>query len=326
MSAVGQSWEELQFFLKRGVKTPALRKDAALEQIHWATTRRGDWPEMRVFAFDHRSQLEAMADAAGVSPPHIGYFKTLCLKAALQVAGGKPGYGILCDRRLGRDALYQAAGTGLWIGRPTEWPGSRPLELEPELGPDCGGLNEWPLEHVVKCLCFCHPGDEAELWAQQKETVHRLFTAARRNRLEFLLEVIPSKAGPVTDDTTGQVIQRFYDIGVYPDWWKLEPFKTDAAWANACDAITRNDPHTRGIVVLGLDAPAEELFDSFALAARHELVKGFAVGRTIFGAAARAWLAGEIKDDDAIAQMAANYTDLCRVWDQARAHAKETAT
>jgi len=23
--------------------------------------------------------------------------------------------------------------------------------------------------------------------------------------------------------------------------------------------------------------------------------------------------------------MAANYTDLCRVWDQARAHAKETA-
>ncbi len=319
------SWEELQFFLKRGVKTPALRKDAELEQIHWATNRRGDWPDMRVFAFDHRSQLEAMADEAGVSPPHIGYFKTLCLKAALQVAGGKPGHGILCDRRLGRDALYQAAGTGLWIGRPTEWPGSRPLELEPELGADCGGLNEWPLEHVVKCLCFCHPDDDGKLWAQQEETVHRLFTAARRNRLEFLLEVIPSKAGPVDNDTTAKVIQRFYDKGVYPDWWKLEPFKTGDAWTEACDAITSNDPHTRGIVVLGLDAPAEELFDSFALAARHDLVKGFAVGRTIFGAAARAWLKGEIKDDEAVAQMAANYTDLCRVWDQARAHAKETA-
>ncbi|MEC6999938.1 DUF2090 domain-containing protein [Brucella abortus] len=38
--------------------------------------------------------------------------------------------------------------------------------------------------------------------------------------------------------------------------------KTKAAWANACDAITRNDPHTRGIVVLGLDAPAEELEQS----------------------------------------------------------------
>ncbi|MDJ0824080.1 MAG: 5-dehydro-2-deoxygluconokinase [Rhodobacter sp.] len=318
------SWDELQFFLDRGVKTPALRKDAELEQIHWATTRRGDWPELRVFAFDHRSQLEAMCDAAGVSHPHIGHFKTLCLRAALQVAGGRPGYGVLCDRRHGRQALYQAAGTGLWIGRPTEWPGSRPLELEPELGPDCGGLNEWPLEQVVKCLCFAHPVDDAALWARQIETVHRLFTAARRNRLEFLLEVIPSKAGAVGDDTTAQVIERFYQAGVFPDWWKLEPFKTDTAWAKACAAITRHDPHTRGIVVLGLDAPADELAASFALAARHDLVKGFAVGRTIFGATARAWLAGEIKDDAAIAQMAAKFQDLCRVWDAARANVQET--
>ena len=63
--------------------------------------------------------------------------------------------------------------------------------------------------------------------------------------------------------------------------------KTDAAWANACAAITRNDPHTRGIVVLGLEAPTDELAASFAVAARHDLVKGFAVGRTIFADAAR---------------------------------------
>ena len=37
--------------------------------------------------------------------------------------------------------------------------------------------------------------------------------------------------------------------------------------ANACAAITHNDPHTRGIVVLGLEAPTEELAASFAVAA-----------------------------------------------------------
>ena len=37
---------------------------------------------------------------------------------------------------------------------------------------------------------------------------------------------------------------------------------------------SRNDPHTRGVVVLGLDAPAEALAASLALAARHELVRG----------------------------------------------------
>ncbi|PHR93118.1 MAG: 5-dehydro-2-deoxygluconokinase [Blastopirellula sp.] len=313
------SWDELNFFLNREIKTPSLRKDTELEQIHWSTNRMGDWPDMRIFAFDHRLQFEEMQ---GATKDKIGTFKSLCLSAVMQVAQGRPGHGLLCDSRLGRDALYRAAGQGLWIGHPVEWPGSRPLTLEPEIGMDFGGLNEWPLQHVVKCLVFCHPDDDAETWAKQEATVLQLFQACRRNRLEFLLEVIPSKVGPIDDHTTPHLIQRFYDLGVYPDWWKLEPFKTDQAWQNTVDAITRNDPNTRGIVVLGLDAPAGELFESFALAARHDLVKGFAVGRTIFGDAARDWMEGKITDRDAVYQIAKNYQDLCAVWDRARSSAK----
>ncbi len=309
------SWEELQFFLKRGVTTPALRHDTALEQIHWSTNRRGDWPQMRVFAFDHRAQFEAMP---GATPERIGAFKTLCLSAAHQVADGAPGYGILCDGRLGHEALFAAAGSGLWIGRPAEWPGSRPLTLEPELGPDCGGLVEWPREHVVKVLCFAHPDDNDAMRARQEATIRRLFTAARRNRLEFLLELIPSRVGPVTQDTAARLIRRFYQIGIYPDWWKLEPMLSDAAWRETCGVIDEYDPHCRGIVVLGLDASRTALAQSFAAAARHDMVKGFAVGRTIFGDAARAWLAGEIGDAQAVAQMVERYRDLCDIWDQAR--------
>ena len=310
------SWEELQFFLNRGITTPALRKDVELEQVHWATNRHGDWSTMRVFAFDHRMQLESMD---GATPEKIGSFKELCLDAALRVQGGAAGHGILCDGRLGRKALYRAAGTGLWIGRPVEWPGSRPLTLEPEIGPDFGGLSEWPLEHVVKVLCFYHPDDSAAMKAEQEAVVTRLFHASRRNRLEMLLEIIPSKVGPVTDTTAAEVIQRFYDIGVTPDWWKLEPFTSDAAWTAACDAINRNDPRTRGVVVLGLDAGEEDLAASLALAARHDLVKGFAVGRTIFGDAARGWLAGTMSDAEAVAMMTERYARLCRIWDEARA-------
>ena len=312
------SWSELQYFLERGVKNPALRKDAELEQIHWSTNRDRDWPELRVFAFDHRMQFEAMADAAGADHGRIGEFKKLCLDAALQVAGGRQGHGILCDNRLGQDALHAAAGSGLWIGRPAEWPGSRPLELEPELGADMGGLAEWPLEHVVKVLCSCHPDDDPMMRSRQEKTVTRLFAAARRNRLETLLELVPSKVGPVDDTTTAATIERFYEIGVHPDWWKLEPMKTDAAWANACAAIERHDPHTRGIVVLGLEAPAEELARSFECAARQRLVKGFAVGRTIFAETARGWLENRIDDSEAVQQMAARYKALCDIWDRAR--------
>ncbi|MEM7462709.1 MAG: 5-dehydro-2-deoxygluconokinase [Pseudomonadota bacterium] len=312
------SWTELQYFLERGVKYPALRKDKDLEQIHWSTNRRNDWPSLKVFAFDHRMQLEDIAMEAGASPEKIGQFKQLCLQAALNVADGDTGYGILCDGRIGRDVLYKAAGQGIWIGRPAELPGSRPLEFEAEIGADCGGLNEWPLEHVVKVLCFYHPDDTPEMKSRQEEKLLQLFAAARRNRLEFLLEIIPSKVGAVDDGTSAAVIQRIYDIGIYPDWWKLEPFATSKAWENVCDTINMNDPYIRGIVVLGLDSPMEKLQESFKLAAGHELVKGFAVGRTIFGESARQWMAGKISDDEAVNQMAANFRNLCSIWDGAR--------
>jgi 5-dehydro-2-deoxygluconokinase len=313
------SWKELQFFFERGLTRPDLRNDAELEQVHWATNRAGDWSTVRTFAFDHRLQLEEMD---GYTLEKGGAFKELCLTAALQVQDGQPGYGILCDNRIGRAALHAASGSGLWIGRPTELPGSRPIELEPELGPDCGQLSEWACENVVKLLVFCHPDDDAQTRANQEAVVKRLFTAARRNKLEFLLEIIPSKVGPIDDTTTATLIRQFYEAGIYPDWWKLEPLKTHAAWANAVDAIELHDPHVRGIVVLGLDAPEAELAASFEVAASFGLVKGFAVGRTIFGDAARAWMKGEMDDAAAIDQMASRFTRLCGLWDSARENAR----
>ena len=314
------SWEELQFFFERGIVRPDLRNDVDLEQVHWATNRAGDWTSVKIFAFDHRVQLEEME---GYTLEKGSAFKELCLDAALRVQDGRPGFGILCDNRIGRSALHKASGTGLWIGRPTELPGSRPIKFEPELGDDLGGLREWAKENVVKLLVFCHPDDDEKTAGMQVARVKRLFTAARRNSLEFLLEIIPSKVGPVDDETSATLIQTFYDAGVYPDWWKLEPFRTRSAWHNAVDAIERNDPRTRGIVVLGFDAPEAELAESFRLAASFPLVRGFAVGRTVFGQVARDWMAGRIVDADAVATMADNYTRLCRIWDNARAGAKE---
>ncbi|MDE0033858.1 MAG: 5-dehydro-2-deoxygluconokinase [Deltaproteobacteria bacterium] len=291
------------------------RGDVGVERgdvrVERGATERGGVAE-RVVQY---SRAVAPEDTAVVE--RIGTFKRLCLEAALRVANGRDGYGILCDGRLGRDALYAAAGTGLWIGRPVERPGSRPLRLE--IGDDFGtALAEWPAEHVVKVLCFYRPDDPEELRADQESTVKRLAEAARAHGLDFLVEIIPSKFGPVDESTTAAVIERFYEIGVFPDWWKLEPMVSDAAWQRVCAAIEGNDPHCRGVVVLGLDAPFEELRASFQVAARHEMVKGFAIGRTIFGDVARAWLGGGLTDDEAVAGMAENFASLCEAWDEAR--------
>jgi 5-dehydro-2-deoxygluconokinase len=310
------SWVELETFLREGSRHRRLREDRRIEQVHWATNRAVEWPQVLAFAFDHRAQLEGMAERAGVSREHIPYFKRLALTAALAVAGDRPDGGILLDGRYGQDSLDQATGRGLWIGRPVELPGAVPLRFEgpPDLG--CT-LREWPAEHCVKCLVFYHPDDPEDLRLEQERQVLVLSDACRRTGHELLLEVIPSKsAAPVRDDTLARAMDRFYALGVYPDWWKLPHPGSDAAWQAIAASIDRHDPHCRGVLLLGLDAPEAELEAAFALARRHPVCKGFAVGRTIFGKPAEAWFKGEIKDEEVVERMATGYRRLIDVWER----------
>ena len=82
--------------------------------------------------------------------------------------------------------------------------------------------------------------------------------------------------------------------------------------------ITARDPLCRGIMMLGLEAPEGELFAAFELAKGCPMVKGFAVGRTIFAAPAAAWFAGRIDDAEVTAQMAAGFQRLVEAWMAAR--------
>ena len=313
------SWTELHRFLERGMRTPRLREDAEIEQIHWATTRARDWPQVVAFAFDHRAQFEEMADRVGADHGRIPAFKALALRAARRAAGQRGDFGILLDGRYGEDVLAEATGTGCWIGRPIELPGSLPLRFEG--GPDVGcTLREWPAAHTVKCLAFDHPDEPEPLRAEQEAQVLRLADACRRTGHELLLEVIASRSqSPVDADTLPRALERFYKLGVHPDWWKLPSPSGDGEWQRIAKVIGRFDPHCRGVLLLGLDAPERELEAAFALAARQPVCKGFAVGRTIFGKPAEDWLAGRIGDDEAVTRMSDAFTRLIAAWDRQRA-------
>lgn len=309
------TFEELQFFLKHGSPHRALRHDVAINHVHWATTRRPQAPTLMALAIDHRSQIEAMADEAGVPHERIQLFKRLAVDAAARIAKGADGFGMLLDGRHGREALFRAGDHGFWVARPLEVPGSRPLRLETDADGSLGAvLNEWPVDHVVKVLAFYHPDDDAALKAEQEATLKRVALACRQVGRELLVEIICSKNGPVGDDTVASVMRRLYAIGIKPDWWKLEGQPSTAAWAAVDATIAENDPYCRGVVLLGLDAPLPELEAAFRLAQTAKTVKGFAVGRSIFGEAARGWLAGTLDDEAATAMMAERFGRLVDAW------------
>jgi 5-dehydro-2-deoxygluconokinase len=316
------TWEELSWFLKNGSQHHALRKDETLNHIHWATTRRQQPETLMALAIDHRTQLEAIADRVGASRAQINAFKTLAVAAAAKVAAGRPGYGMILDETYGREALFAAARQPFWIARPAELPGSRPLRFE--FTEDIGDrLAEWPVMQTVKCLAFFHPDDDPALRREQTASLRTLYEAARRNGLELLIEIIAGRHGPLGDDTVARVLGELYRAGIKPDWWKLEPQPSATAWRAVEKAIRDNDRWCRGVVLLGLEAPEAELETAFAMCADVPIVKGFAVGRTIFKDAAEKWLAGKIDDDTAIADMAERFARLTGAWQ--RVHGAQAA-
>jgi 5-dehydro-2-deoxygluconokinase len=312
------TWPELQLFLAMESRPYRLREDAALEHVHWATTRAPGHDELTVLAIDHRVQFEELAEEVGVSDPdRITAFKELAFRALDRVAADDPRFGILLDGRYGADALAKAGSYPYWIGRPIEAPKSRPLTFEG--GGDIGmEIATWPLNHVVKCLVFYHPDDEAGLREQQERQLLALFDACRKTRHELLVEVIAPAGSAVDSETIARAIRRLYDVGIYPDWWKLEPDQDPAAWRSIEAAILEHDSLCRGIVLLGLSAPIPELVASFRAAAPVGMIKGFAVGRTIFYDVAREWLGGAIEDEAAIAAMASRLAVLVEAWREAR--------
>ena len=295
-----------------GRRLPKVDADPVLAHLHRTTAARPAWPELHVMAFDHRSQFEAMAREAGAPLARIPVLKKLLLRAAEATAqrhGLEGRLGVLIDGRYGSDALCAATGRGWWVGRPVESPGSRPLAFDGtrSIG---SALVTWPREQVVKCLVHYHPDDAAELRVAQEERLLELWEATRASGHELLLEVIAPDGN--ADEAVLRAVKRFYNLGLRPDWWKLAPMQA-ASWQSFAALVAERDPHCRGAVILGLNQPLETLAQGFAQAT-HPIVKGFMVGRTIWGDASRAWLADEIDDDALVERSAERFGRLVEAW------------
>ena len=316
------SFDELKYMLNTGSPHKALRQDSKLEQLHWSTTGLKRHKQLLAFAFDHRSQFAGWAEAHGKGIDDIRRFKSLALKVALSCSDGRDDIGILVDEHMGVDALHAASDHPLWIGRPIEVSGAYPLEFE--LGPDLGtSLAEWPVNQTVKVLAPVRMDDAPEISAHHDEMLVRLFHACRKTAHPFLLEIITENQGRAfAAEQVPQLIAHYYELGIYPEWWKLEPSADPAYWQACADRVRAYDPNIQGIIILGKEASLDKLGASFQAARSEPLVKGFAIGRTIFADAAQRWLADKLSDDEATAQMSVLFKSIVDLWDSYEGNAK----
>ena len=85
-------------------------------------------------------------------------------------------------------------------------------------------------------------------------------------------------------------------------------------------AISRGDADCRGVLVLGQTSGWDGLVEAFRACADVPVVKGFAVGRTIFSDPVMRWFADELGDAALVDEVAERYRAVVSAWDAARSH------
>lgn len=311
-------------YLLRGNVAQAARPDLdeKAQRLHRASARRKEWGPLYILAFDHRRQLVELAQQCGRDLTVIPHLKDLFLQAVEEIAAKihdrdcEGNIGVIIDERFAQDALNAVTGRGWWIGRPVELPGSRPLVFE--RGRSIGSqLVYWPREHTVKCLVQFHPDDEPMLRLEQEAQIRTLYEATRKSGHELLLELVVPKLPAAAPEALYRAVLRLYNVGVFPEWWKLQP-QPRAVWNRLDELIGQRDPYCRGVVLLGMNAATEELTRAFRDAAGSRVCRGFAIGRTIFQGPSLAWMNGEIDDRRLVGQVRDAFEYLIEAWRSAR--------
>jgi len=307
---------ELDYYLENSDRIKRPDEDAELSYLHRVTTWPSPQKQLFIHAFDHRRQLVEMAQECGADLSRISALKELLFMATNNVIkqrGMQDSGGILCDDRFGQNVLNEATGSNMWIGRPVELPGSVPIKFEGDASIG-SRLKSWPTEQIVKCLVFYSTADEVGLRQQQDDSIVELYQSCCDSGHQLLLEIIPPAAEKNdTGESLYQSVDHLLKLDVRPDWWKI-PCVDSVSAKKICALIQDTTPRCCGVVVLGLDAPVDVLAKGFEAFRGLPLVKGFAVGRTIFGESARRWLAGDYDDATLVTQVENNYKEIIDLW------------
>jgi myo-inositol catabolism protein IolC len=289
----------------------------------------------RIFAlaFDHRNSLRRdFMHLTGQPAPEQhaamvaakGIVADALIAAAPQVSPSGPDSSVLLiDHEYGGQFVPEVQAHGIGVAMPVEESGQAELSFL------CGGHPERIITacrpDYVKVLIRYNPGGDAAMNARQRGRLRELsgWLAGRPQQLMLELLVPPEDAqlaavghdrGRFDRQTRAELtvtaIGQIAGDGIRPALWKIEGPESAQDAARIAEAVRSADPDA-GCLVLGRGADAAAVRRWLAIAAATDGFTGFAVGRTIWWDALRAFVDGGDRDA-AVQAVAARYLDLVR--------------
>jgi myo-inositol catabolism protein IolC len=291
-----------------------------------------------ILAFDHRGSFQTkMFGIEGDPTPEqtrsIADAKHLIyegMQEAIRRGAAPDATGVLVDEQFGGDIPREAHAAGLKLAMPVEKSGQH--EFDFEYGADFG-------EHILKfdtdfskVLVRYNPDDpDTELNQRQlgrlKELADWLHAHDRRFLFELLVPATDEQLASVGGDTDRydaelrpELMRRTIEVcqnyGIEVDVWKIEGVdeRSDAAMlAEQC----RSGEGREGVtcVLLGRGASTEKVEEWLQAASPVEGFIGFAIGRSIWWDALKAYLADELDRTAAASKIADNYLHFVGVYE-----------
>jgi 5-dehydro-2-deoxygluconokinase len=296
---------ELEHFLDHGSEHRALRDDAQLNHLHWVTTRRREPSSLLALCVDPVLPETQMLPPAQAPTGKLAHLRQLAVAAMARVAAARADCGIVLDGPGGPGTGQPAIHGRSWTVRSVQRARSQPPGLVS--ADTLTALTEWPIDVTVRYQLNGDPDEEQDL--------QRVASACRAQGRELLVRIGPRRTQAQTARPAAHVAAGIYALGVRPDWWQLEPQADVEAWGHCASVIAQHDGYCRGMLV---SVSNEQGPAALAGAASTPAVRGFIAGGSIFAAAAAAWLAGELSDEAAIAEIAGRFRALVEAWSALR--------
>jgi myo-inositol catabolism protein IolC len=295
--------------------------------------------KLYILAFDHRGSFQKkMFGIEGDPTPDqtetIADAKRLIFEGMLVSVdrGAEPAAtGVLVDEQFGSDIPQRTREHGLKLAMPVEKSGQN--EFDFQYGEDFGAHIEKYEPDFSKVLVRYNPDDDPEMSERQLGRLKRLADWLHDHDRKFLFELlVPATDGQlasVEGDTDRydaelrpglmrQSIENIQNFGIEVDVWKIEGVdeREDAAMLAE---QTRSGPGRESVVcvLLGRGASTEKVEQWLEVAAGVEGFCGFAIGRSIWWDALKAFLAKELDRQAAATQIADNYLHFVGVYEGA---------
>lgn len=255
-----------------------------------------------------------IAEPYGAKEDTINLVKQYVTEAISQAFEKLPSAGIIFDDETTFSPKRWSSKLS-WLARSLEKPGEVPLQFiqDSEL---TSVLSHWPKHHVAKVSVTYHPDDRYSLRGQQETLLAQLHRVCRYTKHALLIDLTMPINSLITAKTVTHIMQRFFELGIYPDYWQMSLPRDQRTWENIYTTLQDGAPFCQGIFINAVSASTEQLPTLIEIAGKEKLCRGLVVGRGLFQSTVEQWFAKKIDDAMLVQILCDHLRQMTTLWSE----------